>query len=1067
MKTNVPLISTLRKPFSSILLLILLGLISFGFITKAIGFILVQRETGVLGSYYRSIGILENNKDPQSGDISAGIDLIETSPYFAYGDQREIVSGVMQTIYNSYGRYLWSNCIACMEAFPKEHWPNVHMTDRWFVGELITKEEVKDDKRKDPEDKITIGYYLKFNLDTVLAAYPEHARQGSSIGVLFMFEGNEAAIPIIEEMEVGQRYFARSWKEVGFPYDFSWENAHESDLLLIPLNDQGLWYLPLTKGASVDFNTPAMSAIKNEIDVLNENLHTLGIIATADMSAMPEMQESSRDHYLVEGRWLNHQDDLEGNKVIVVPSEIVEMRDFKLGDEISLTFRPLIDTYFGLIRDGIDSASWRSYPTYQDSFKIVGIYKTTHGFSPLFFIPASSLRPGFASSTQNQFKYLLDYSFVLDTPRNQTSFIQEYKTPLQELGINLTFLPNNGPAYWAAVDPIRRSASADILVFGLLMVAALVMAVFIYLMQRRRDYAILRALGVTANQANRQIILPLLLLGGVGIVIGGLPSWNYALTQAKGVISTIPTPAGVTPSAHLSPVFLAGLCLAVFLLLVLFSWLGVFLLARKPVLEILQDQTYHAKAAQARRRAGGLTKPIPPFVSSLAGKADADSRLLQGPPVSKANLATQRKYHPSSLSWYVIHHVLRSRLKSFLTLVVAFGFVLTSAWIRQTMERSRIEVDRLYDTTVLQADIILADSLKSSSEELNTKGNGFVYQKTIDSVLNSGFVISSTLEADITWPEIGNFETITETMVGRFPVYAYDSPEAFYSNLTDPGSLRFATGWDMKRFARPRTMEEIQQEGVPALFPASMLERLHLGVGEKVRIIDPYTNIFPTIIVGQYSGGRSLSVRGGKIPWTHSPSESILISLSSLESILGSHIKYTVAHFVLDPAKNRELAQFRLGMEKVMQASGAGTGDLRFMIWDEELRVVVSQLDKNMSLLQVLYPVVMTVSVLIGAGLCFLLLLQATKEAAILRVLGTTRPAVRLTLIVEPLILSMIGVIIGLGIAWLGWRVSGLVKASPLLLSAVLYLAGVMFGLVLGSISVTNKKPIELLQVKE
>ena len=99
-----------------------------------------------------------------------------------------------------------------------------------------------------------------------------------------------------------------------------------------------------------------------------------------------------------------------------------------------------------------------------------------------------------------------------------------------------------------------------------------------------------------------------------------------------------------------------------------------------------------------------------------------------------------------------------------------------------------------------------------------------------------------------------------------------------------------------------------------------------------------------------------------------------------------------------------------------MQASGAGTGDLRFMIWDEELRVVVGQLDKNLSLLKVLYPVVMAVSVLIGAGLCFLLLLQATREAAILRVLGVTRRAVRLALIVEPLFLSVIGVIIGLGI---------------------------------------------------
>ena len=608
------------------------------------------------------------------------------------------------------------------------------------------------------------------------------------------------------------------------------------------------------------------------------------------------------------------------------------------------------------------------------------------------------------------------------------------------------------------MDPIRRSASADMLVFGVLMVVALVMAVFLYLMQRRRDYAILRALGVPAKQANRQIILPLIILGGFGIILGGLPSWNYSLNQANDVISTIPTPAGVAPSATLNPVYLVGLCLATFLLLALFSWVGVFFVANKPILEILQGQTYRAKGAKKQLNNNQFGQPIPSVV-----------RARYIVPLHKDNttLTSPRKYHPISLSQYMLHHMLRSRLKSFLTLAVAFGFILALGWIRQTMERSRIEVDRLYDTTVVQADIILADPLRSSSEELSTKGNGFVYRKTIDGVLNSGFVISRSLEADITWPEIGNFDTITETIVGRFPVYAYDSPEAFTSGLANPSSISFAAGWDMERFAQARTMEEIQQEGVPAVFPSRLLEQLQLEIGEKVRVIDPTTNSFPSIIVGQYSGGRSFAVRGGKIPWTHSPSESILISLSSLESILGSHIKYTVAHFVLDPAKNRELAQFRTEMEKVMQASGAGTDDLRFMIWDEELKVVVSQLDKNMSLLKVLYPVVMAVSVLIGAGLCFLLLLQATRDAAILRVLGTTRTAVRLALISEPLILSILGVIIGLGIVGLVWRLENLATAGPLLISAALYLAGVLIGLVLGAISVTNKKPIELLQVKE
>jgi len=450
MKKNVPLISTLRKPLNSLLLLILLGLISFGFITKAIGFILVQRETGVLGSYYRSIGVLENTKDPQSGDVSDGIDLIKTSPYYAYGDQREIVSGVMSGIYNT--NVLDFNSTLLMEATPKENWPNVHTSDIWFSGELNKLEEVKPGESPSQNLK-TIGYYLGFDIDSLLAGYPEEAQQGQSVGLLFLFDGNEAATPIIQAMEIGQRYFVHGWLD---PAVLGPELYYYGTFLqIVPLDDGQNWYIPLAKDASVDFNTPPMAAIKNRIDVENENLHTLSIIATADMSAIPEMQETSRLFFLSTGRWLNHQDDQTKAKVIVVPEDYVSKRGLKLGDEIPLTFRPLTDTYFGLIRDGVDSVSWRSYPTYGDSFKIVRIYKETQCCYPFAYIPTASLRTGFASTTQNQFKsiipFIVGYSFVLDSSNHETQFIQEYKAPLQSLGINLTFLENNGPAYWAAV----------------------------------------------------------------------------------------------------------------------------------------------------------------------------------------------------------------------------------------------------------------------------------------------------------------------------------------------------------------------------------------------------------------------------------------------------------------------------------------------------------------------------------------------------------------------------------------------------------------------------------------
>jgi hypothetical protein len=509
--------------------------------------------------------------------------------------------------------------------------------------------------------------------------------------------------------------------------------------------------------------------------------------------------------------------------------------------------------------------------------------------------------------------------------------------------------------------------------------------------------------------------------------------------------------------------FLAGLCAAMFLLLALFSWLGVYLLAHKPVFELLQGETSQNNANQKRKGTSASSQPVPSLSSSLPGTLDLPGSTRRGPAANQVDLAARSKYTPSSLSWYVLHHVLRSRLKSFLTLAVALGFMLAAAWIRQTMERSRLEVERLYDTTVVEADIVVVDPSAASTGATPGRGTGFVYLKTIDSVLNSGFVKSSVLEADTAWFKIKNLVS-RDVFPGNFPVYAYDSPEAFFSGLADPGSLSFASGWDMNLFAEPRAIEEIRKDGLPALFPASLLEQLQLNVGETIQITDQSSSTYTCIIVGQYSGGRSTTSHSNIIPWKNAAINPILIPLSALESMDGSQTRFTVAHFSLDPKRNRELPQFRADMEKVMQGLG---GKLNFVIWDEELRVVVAQLDKNLSLLKVLYPVVIGVSVLIGAGLCFLLLLQATREAAIMRVLGTTRTAVRLALIIEPLILSILGVMLGLGISRYLWMSSDLVSAVPLLVSAGLYLAGVLAGSVTGAISVTNKKPIELLQVKE
>jgi ABC-type antimicrobial peptide transport system permease subunit len=1049
-KPNVFLKSTFRQPIRSFLLLVLFGLITFGFITKAVQFVLIQRETGVLGSYYRSIGTLENIEDPVLGDISAGVELISTSPYSAYGDRREIVSGVMSQFYGPNNKL--TNSVGFTRDYPEEHWPNVHMTDMWFIGELTLKEEVVTESGK------SLGYYLDFHIDTLFAGHPDYVTEGRTIKYKFISEDYPASIPFIDEMAVGQRYFIRGWENVlGKTF-----NLYDNWLEIKPLDDKQLWYIQLEDGESIDFSDPSLASIKNRIDILNENLHTLWIYTTADMSAMPQMQESARVYYLLEGRWLTHQDHLDANRVIVIPEGLARLNDLQLGDEMEFTFRSLTDTYYGRIRDGVDAENWRSYPTYQDTFTIVGIYARTSGNVGIAYIPANSLPPGFTSTMQDQFKYESNYNFVLNSSDHQSEFVDAFKEPLQEMGIRLTMLENNGEAYWASVTPIRRSLSSDLLVFGVLMVLAFILAVFLYQMQHKREYAILRALGVPTRQANHQFVLPLLLLGGFGIIAGGIPSWTYALGKAAETLSTLPTPGGVTPSAELSIFTLVGLCAGVILLLALFSWLGAVSLAGKPVFELLQGNVAKQSNRQKQTKTDEPAQPLPAInadqVSERAGEALPQPSLT----AVRLDMEGKQKYTPSSLGQYVLHHILRSPLKSLLTLVIALGFVLAAGWIRQTMDNSRLEVDHLYDTFEVEADLL---KTSSTTRELGDMGDGFMYRKTIDDVLASDYVKRSMLEADTVWFRMKREGSSREIdPENHFRVYAFDSPETFYAGLANTDSLKFIAGWDMDRFVKTWTQAEIRSEGLPAIFPTTLLEQFELNPGEMVEITGLGYS-YNCLIVGQYTGGlettnaaikaNSLNTKGG---------EYILIPLSVLESLEGSRLTYTVAQFVLDPARNRELSQFKADMEEVLNLYG---GEIRLVVWDEELRIVVAQLEKNITLLEVLYPVVIGVSVLVGAGLCFLMLLLATKEAAILRILGTTRRSVRLALFIEPVILSMIGVIISLGITSLLWTTTGQVPIGSLLTSAGLYLLGALIGSISGAIMVTNKKPLELLQVKE
>jgi hypothetical protein len=524
--------------------------------------------------------------------------------------------------------------------------------------------------------------------------------------------------------------------------------------------------------------------------------------------------------------------------------------------------------------------------------------------------------------------------------------------------------------------------------------------------------------------------------------MGGLVAWFYALGKAAGTLASLQGPEGVGLSTALSPAWLAGLFTAVFALLLLFTTAGTVMTVRSPVLELLQG---------AAKQGGGIRKPAAKAVpeSEKAGSQEMQFTLARAISLGEAP-APSRNLGLAQVPRYVFQHIRRAPMKSILTVAVALSFTLALGWMSWIMERNDAELDRLYNSIQVEAEII------QSNPSLFV-GGGFIRYRTVDSILASGFVESAYLEAAATAPRVAATDEEgkrdDERMIGGVQLLSFDQPEQFFALRGSDVTVEYATGWDEDLFARDWTEEDVP----PVLLPEFLMGYLRLQPGDVILIYSSNTVFSGSYVVaGQYAG----MVSGGS-------ADLILLPTSALWQLEKYEMRYSKAEFVLDSAKNRELPEFRAQMDILMNSGAPGTVPMTFLFWDEELTQVVEPLEKNLQLMEILFPITVAVSVLIAAGLAVLLIFQTSKEAALMRVLGTTKGRALAMLCGEQLLLCIFG--LGLGLTTLIFlrRDAIAVLAGPAMLSAALYLIGVIGGSIPSAISVTNRMPLELLQVKE
>ena len=92
-------------------------------------------------------------------------------------------------------------------------------------------------------------------------------------------------------MQVGNYYLIKAFYDSDI-YNI-WDNPGEN-LIIKPINNSDLWFLPVKPGVQLDLETPELAGLQDELELLRENQSAMVVIGTKDMSAMPLMQQLLR-----------------------------------------------------------------------------------------------------------------------------------------------------------------------------------------------------------------------------------------------------------------------------------------------------------------------------------------------------------------------------------------------------------------------------------------------------------------------------------------------------------------------------------------------------------------------------------------------------------------------------------------------------------------------------------------------------------------------------------------------------------------------------------------------------
>ena len=393
----------------------------------------------------------------------------------------------------------------------------------------------------------------------------------------------------VQKLEVGRRYvfILRNCYTDGHGGQYSNDELGLTHMFYMGDDFRKDWWPYFTDITDLPegwLETEEYAPLRELIQVTNDDVHTFDVIYGDDMAAIRRVA----DGRIVcdEGRFLTPADA--GQPVCVMNTDLMERFGLKVGDQITLDLgNYLCEQYAPL---GAVASTKERHATAFDrqTFTIIGSWRDLnegkHAQRDLYwcygmnsiFVPGS-----FLPECVNQDTYAPkagEISYVVGNAEEIMSFVKESLPKLDATDYNYQFSDGGWLQIADELIQAKNIALLKLLVFSGAALFALILTVWLFIGRKKKEYGILRALGMPKGAASGQLFIPFLILGVAAAVVG---------LAAARIVTVRQLEMGHTP-AGLSLFLVGALCFLV--LLVLAAFVGLLHIRRRSVLELIQEK---------------------------------------------------------------------------------------------------------------------------------------------------------------------------------------------------------------------------------------------------------------------------------------------------------------------------------------------------------------------------------------------------------------------------------------------------------------------------------------------